>query len=82
VGRPAGKRLLGRPSLRLVGRPAGKRLLGRPSRRWMILKWMSKKWDGGLDWIYLAQYSDRLWAVVNAALNLRVPYNGGNLLNS
>jgi hypothetical protein len=39
----------------LVGRPAGKRLLGKPSRELRILKWIFKKWDGGLDWISLAQ---------------------------
>jgi hypothetical protein len=28
---------------------------------------------GGIDWIYLAQDRDRLRAVVNTVMNLRVP---------
>jgi hypothetical protein len=28
---------------------------------------------GGMDWIDLAQDMDRLWALVNAVMNLRVP---------
>jgi hypothetical protein len=27
----------------------------------------------GMDWIQLAQDRDRWWALVNAAMNLRVP---------
>jgi uncharacterized protein YraI len=27
----------------------------------------------GVDWIDLAQYRDRWWAVVNAVMSLRVP---------
>jgi hypothetical protein len=27
----------------------------------------------GMDWIELAQDRDRLWAVVNAVMNLQVP---------
>jgi hypothetical protein len=30
----------------LVGRPEGKRPRGRPKRRWIILKWIFKNWDG------------------------------------
>jgi hypothetical protein len=26
-----------------------------------------------VDWIHLAQYRDRWWALVNAIMNLRVP---------
>ena len=31
----------------LVGRPEGKIPLGKPRRRWMLLKCVFKKWDGG-----------------------------------
>ena len=35
---------------------------------------------GGLDWIVLAQDSDRWLALVNAVMNLLFPYNTGNFL--
>jgi hypothetical protein len=38
-----------------------------------ILKRIFKKRDGGMDWIDLAQYRDRLRALVNAVMNLRAP---------
>jgi hypothetical protein len=38
-------------------------------------------WEG-VDWIDLAQDSDRWRAVVNAVMNLWVPKNAGNLLTS
>jgi hypothetical protein len=58
----------------LVGKPEGKRPFGRPRRRWKkILKWVFRKWDGGVDWIEVAQNRDRWRALVTAIMNLRVP---------
>jgi hypothetical protein len=37
---------------------------------------------GGMDWIDLAQNGSRRRAVVNAAMNLRVPYNAENFFRS
>jgi hypothetical protein len=34
---------------------------------------------GGVDWIGLAQDGDKCRALVNAAMNLRVPLNAGEL---
>jgi hypothetical protein len=58
----------------LMGKPEGKRQLGRPRRRWedgigMDLREIG--W-GSVDWIQLAQDSDRWRAVVNTVMNLRV----------
>jgi hypothetical protein len=39
----------------------------------IILKWIFKKWDGGMDWIELDQDRDRCRDVVNAVMNLQVP---------
>jgi hypothetical protein len=35
----------------------------------MILKLIFEKWDGVMDWIGMAQESDRCRAVVNAVMN-------------
>jgi hypothetical protein len=38
----------------------------------IILKEISEKWEGGIDWIDLALDRDRWRAVVNAVMNLQV----------
>jgi len=37
---------------------------------------------GDMDWIDLAQDTDRWRVLVNAVMNLRVPQNAGNFLTS
>jgi len=39
----------------------------------IILRWIFRKWDGGIDWIDLAQNRDRWRALVDAGMNLLVP---------
>jgi hypothetical protein len=58
VGKPEGKRQLGRPRRRWVGNIK------------MYLR--ETGWDG-TGWIHLAQDRDRWRALVNTVINLRVP---------
>ena len=58
VGKPEGKRLLGRPRRRWEDN---------------IKMHLQKVGCGGVDWIELAQDRDRWQALVNAVMNLRVP---------
>jgi hypothetical protein len=68
----------------LVGNPKGKRPLGRRRCRWID----DIKMDpleiglGGVDWIGLPQDRYNWRALVNAVMNLRVPYHGGRLPSS
>jgi hypothetical protein len=67
VGKPDGKRLVGRPRHRLVDNIK------------MDLKEIG--W-GDMDWISLSQDRDQWMALVNSVMNLRVPLNGGKFLSS
>jgi hypothetical protein len=67
----------------LVGNPEGKRPLERPRCWWvdnikMYLREIG--WDG-MDWINLAQDRDQWRALVNAAMNFRVPENAGKFMS-
>jgi len=68
----------------LVGKPERKRPLGRPKHRWednikMVLQELG---CGGMDWIELAQDRYRWWILVNAVMNLQVPYNVENFVTN
>ena len=68
----------------LVRKPEGKKPLGRPRHRWEDNNKMGLQevgW-GGTNWIDLAYDRDRWWALVNAVMNLRIPYYMGNSLTS
>jgi hypothetical protein len=59
----------------LVGNPEGKRPLGRPRLRWEgnITMELQEVGCRGMDWIELAQNTDRWRALVKAAMNFRLP---------
>jgi len=67
VGKPEGRRPLGRPRHRWEDN---------------IKIDLQEVGCGGMDWIELAQDRDRWWALVTAVMNLRVSYNAGNFLTS
>jgi len=59
----------------LVGKPEGKRPLGGPRHRWVdnIRMDLQGVGCGYMDWIELAQDSDRWRTLVSAVMNLGVP---------
>jgi hypothetical protein len=67
VGKPEGKRPLGRPRRR---------------REDNIRMDLGEIGWGGMYWIDLAQDRDRWRALVNTVMNLRVPYNFGKFFSS
>jgi hypothetical protein len=67
VGKPEGKRPLGRPRRRWVDN--------------IKIDLREIGWDG-MDWIDLAQDRDQWRALVNTVMNLRVALNAGKFLSS
>jgi hypothetical protein len=59
----------------LVWKPEGKRPLGRPRLMWVdnIRKDLQEVGFGYMNWIGLAQDTDRWRTLVSAVMNLRVP---------
>jgi hypothetical protein len=58
----------------LVGKPVGKKHLEDPGvNGTIILRLNFTKWEGGMDWIDLAQDRGRWRGTVNAIMNLRLP---------
>jgi hypothetical protein len=59
----------------LVGKPEEKRPLGRPRCTWVdnLRMELGEVGWGDVDWIGLTQDRNRLRALVNSVLNLRVP---------
>jgi len=59
----------------LVGKAEGTRLLGRPRRRWVdnIRIDLQEVGYGYMDWIGLAQDTDRWRTLVSVVMNIQVP---------
>jgi len=68
----------------LVGKPEVKRPFGKPGcRREDNIKMdLQEVGCGCMDWIELAQDRNRMQALVNVVMSLRVPLNAGNFLTS
>jgi hypothetical protein len=47
-----------------------------------LLKWLFKKWDGGMGWIDLVQDRYICQAHLKAVMNLQIPQNAGNFVAS
>jgi len=47
----------------------------------IMLTWIFKMWDGGMDWIGLAQDWDRWPALMNVVMNLRSSIKCGEFLD-
>ena len=58
-----------------MGKTEEKRSLGRPKRRWAdnIRMDLQEVGSGYMDWIGLAQDTERCWTLVSAVMNLPVP---------
>jgi hypothetical protein len=67
VGRPEGRRPLGRPRCRWEDD--------------IKMDLQEVGW-GDIDWIELAEDRDRWWTLLNVIMNLQVPQNAGNFLTS
>jgi hypothetical protein len=39
----------------------------------IILNWIFKKWDMGMNWIAFSLGRNKCWVVMNAVMNFRVP---------
>jgi hypothetical protein len=50
--------------------------------RRIVLRWIFRKCDEGIDWIELVQDEDTWQALVNEVMNLQVPQSVGNFLTS
>jgi hypothetical protein len=64
-----------------VGKPEIRRLLGRPRRRRIdnIKMDLGERGCDGVNWMGLTQDIDKWSALVNAAINFRIPSNAGKL---